>query len=57
MSVADGCVLVPIVAVILALALYPQLVLERTEESVAPRAAAQTPTERPREPPMIPLAS
>jgi NADH-quinone oxidoreductase subunit M len=35
MSVADGFVLVPTVAAILVLALYPQLVLDRSEESVA----------------------
>ena len=35
MSVADGFVIVPTVAAILVLALYPQLVLERSEESVA----------------------
>jgi NADH-quinone oxidoreductase subunit M len=35
MSVADGFVLVPTVAAILVLALYPQLVLKRSEESVA----------------------
>jgi NADH-quinone oxidoreductase subunit M len=34
MSVADGFVLVPIVAVILFLALYPQFVLERSEDAV-----------------------
>ena len=37
MSVADGAVIVPIVAVILFLALYPQFVLDRSEDSVAPR--------------------
>ena len=37
MSLADGAVIVPVVAVILFLALYPQFVLERTEDSVAPR--------------------
>jgi NADH-quinone oxidoreductase subunit M len=35
MSVADGFVLVPTIAAILVLALYPQLVLDRSEESVA----------------------
>jgi hypothetical protein len=34
MSVADGFVLVPTIAAILVLALYPQLVLDRSEESV-----------------------
>jgi NADH-quinone oxidoreductase subunit M len=34
MSVADGFVLVPVVAAILVLALYPQLVLKRTEKPV-----------------------
>ena len=34
MSVADGAVIVPIVAVILFLALYPQFVLERSEQAV-----------------------
>ena len=34
MSVADGAVIVPIVAVILFLALYPQFVLDRTEQAV-----------------------
>jgi NADH-quinone oxidoreductase subunit M len=37
MSVADGAVIVPIVAVILFLALYPQFVLDRSEDAVAPR--------------------
>jgi NADH-quinone oxidoreductase subunit M len=37
MSLADGAVIVPVVAVILFLALYPQFVLERSEDSVAPR--------------------
>ena len=36
MSVADGVVIVPIVAVILFLALYPQFVLERSEQAVRP---------------------
>jgi NADH-quinone oxidoreductase subunit M len=35
LSVRDGAVLVPAIAVILLLALYPQLVLDRSEESVA----------------------
>jgi NADH-quinone oxidoreductase subunit M len=35
MSVADGFILVPTVAAILVLALYPQLILKRSEESVA----------------------
>ena len=34
MSVADGAVIVPIVAVILFLALYPQFILERSEQAV-----------------------
>jgi NADH:ubiquinone oxidoreductase subunit 4 (subunit M) len=34
LSVADGVVLVPLVAVILALALYPQLPLEKSERDV-----------------------
>jgi NADH:ubiquinone oxidoreductase subunit 4 (subunit M) len=34
MSVGDSAVLVPAVAAILVLALYPQLVLDRSEESV-----------------------
>ena len=34
MSVADGAVIVPIVAVILFLAVYPQFVLDRTEQAV-----------------------
>jgi NADH-quinone oxidoreductase subunit M len=33
-SVADGLVIVPVVAVIVALALYPQFVLERSETSI-----------------------
>ncbi len=37
MSFADGAVIVPIVAVILFLALYPQFVLERSEDSVTPQ--------------------
>jgi NADH-quinone oxidoreductase subunit M len=37
MSLADGAVIVPVVAVILFLSLYPQFVLERSEDSVAPR--------------------
>ena len=39
MSVADGAVIVPIVAVILFLALYPQFVLERSEQAVADQRA------------------
>jgi len=35
MSVADGVVIVPVVAVIVALSLYPQLVLKRSEDSVS----------------------
>jgi NADH-quinone oxidoreductase subunit M len=35
MSLHDGAVIVPIVAVILFLALYPQFVLERSEDSVS----------------------
>jgi NADH-quinone oxidoreductase subunit M len=35
MSFRDGLVLVPTVAAILVLALYPQLVLDRSEESVS----------------------
>jgi NADH-quinone oxidoreductase subunit M len=38
-SLADGAVLVPTVAVILVLALYPQLVLDRSEESVGKSVA------------------
>src|SRR5262245_38448169 len=34
MSVADGAVLVPVIAVILFLAVYPQFVLKRSEDSV-----------------------
>jgi NADH-quinone oxidoreductase subunit M len=34
MSVADGAVIVPVVAVILFLALYPQFVLDRSEQAV-----------------------
>jgi NADH-quinone oxidoreductase subunit M len=34
MSIADGLVIVPVVAVILFLALYPQFVLERSEQAV-----------------------
>jgi NADH-quinone oxidoreductase subunit M len=41
MSAGDGAVLVPVVAAILVLALYPQLVLDRSEESVA-RSVART---------------
>jgi NADH-quinone oxidoreductase subunit M len=41
MSVRDGAVLVPVVAAILLLALYPQLVLDRSEESVV-RSVART---------------
>ena len=37
MSVRDGALLVPIVAVIVFLALYPQFVLERSEDSVVPQ--------------------
>jgi NADH-quinone oxidoreductase subunit M len=37
LTVADAAVLAPLVAVIIFLALYPQFVLERTEDSVAPR--------------------
>ncbi len=37
MSLRDGAVLVPIVAVIVFLALYPQFVLERSEDSVVPQ--------------------
>jgi NADH-quinone oxidoreductase subunit M len=39
MSIADAAVLVPTVAAILVLALYPQLVLKRTEISVAPNVS------------------
>jgi NADH-quinone oxidoreductase subunit M len=39
MSVAHGVVIVPIVAVILFLAVYPQFVLERSESRVATRVA------------------
>ena len=46
-SVRDGLVLVPLVLAILALALYPQLPLERSEgavkASVAPAKAAAQP--------------
>ncbi len=35
MTVADGLAIVPIVAVIVALALYPQLILKRSEDSVS----------------------
>jgi NADH-quinone oxidoreductase subunit M len=41
MSVADGFVLVPIVAVILFLALYPQFVLERSELAVVGSVAPE----------------
>ena len=34
MSLADGAVIVPVVAVILFLAVYPQFVLDRTEQAV-----------------------
>ena len=34
MSTADGLVIVPVVAVIVALALYPAFVLDRTEDAV-----------------------
>ena len=37
MTFADAAVIVPIVAVILFLALYPQFVLERSEDSVTPQ--------------------
>ena len=39
MSIGDAAVLVPTVAAILVLALYPQLVLKRTETSVAPNVS------------------
>jgi NADH-quinone oxidoreductase subunit M len=41
MSRADGAVLVPAVAVIVALALYPQLVLDRSEKSIS-RSVSRT---------------
>jgi NADH-quinone oxidoreductase subunit M len=41
MSFRDGLVIVPTVAAILVLALYPQLVLDRSEESVS-RSVAPT---------------
>jgi len=34
MSLGDGAVIVPIVAVILFLAIYPQFVLDRSEQAV-----------------------
>jgi NADH-quinone oxidoreductase subunit M len=40
MSVADGLVLAPAVAAILLLALYPQLVLHRSEKAVSASVAA-----------------
>jgi len=43
----DGVVVVPLVACIVGLALYPQLVLKRTERSVATAVAAATTTEAP----------
>jgi NADH-quinone oxidoreductase subunit M len=43
LTLADGAVLVPTVAAIIVLALYPQLVLERSEGSVS-RSVAQTET-------------
>jgi NADH-quinone oxidoreductase subunit M len=43
MTFAEGAVWVPIVAVIIALAVYPQLILARTEKSVS-RSVAVTQT-------------
>jgi NADH-quinone oxidoreductase subunit M len=43
MSLADGAVLVPAVAVILALAVYPQLILHRSEASVRASVARTQP--------------
>jgi NADH-quinone oxidoreductase subunit M len=42
-GVRDGVVLVPLVLCILGLALYPQLILERTDEAVQERVAATKP--------------
>ena len=42
MSVADGAVIVPVVAVILFLALYPQFVLERSEEHAVAATSVRT---------------
>jgi NADH-quinone oxidoreductase subunit M len=43
LSVADGAVLVPVIAVILFMALYPQLALHRSENSVKTAVAAAAP--------------
>jgi NADH-quinone oxidoreductase subunit M len=43
-SLRDGAILVPLVACIVALALYPQLVLHRAEDSVDERVAAVSQT-------------
>ena len=44
LAIQDGLVIVPVVAVILALALYPQLVLHRSEPAVKASAATQPTT-------------
>jgi NADH:ubiquinone oxidoreductase subunit 4 (subunit M) len=47
LSWRDGVVLVPLVACIVALALYPQLILKRTDTSVAAAVAATAKAPKP----------